>query len=226
MSTGAVDVAAMRENYTRGGLAEADIAGDWITQFGRWFSDAVAGQLPEPNAFVLATASPDGDVSCRTVLAKQIDATGVVFYTNYTSAKSQQLLGNPRAAATFPWIALERQVHVRGPVERVDEETTRTYWRKRPRGSQLGAWASPQSSVVASRAELDAMQASVEARFGPADVGEGVDAADIPPPPFWGGWRIVPRTVEFWQGRRGRMHDRLRFRDTGDAGWVLERIAP
>lgn len=214
------ELAAMRQNYSDVGVDVGDLAADWTTQFRRWFADAVAAQLPEPNAMVLATASTEGVPSSRTVLAKAVDQHGVTFYTNYTSAKSHDLLENPLASATFPWIGLHRQVHVRGPVSRVDPATTAAYWETRPRGSQLGAWASPQSTVIADRHALDSMEERLEATYGGPD---GV--APIPVPPHWGGWLIAPVTVEFWQGRTGRLHDRLRFRDSGD-GWVVERLAP
>jgi len=219
------DLAKMRENYTLSGLDEADLAGTWVEQFDRWLTQAVAGGMLEPNAMVLATAGPTGVPASRTVLAKEVDAAGVVFYTNYASAKSSDLDGNPLASVTFPWYSLQRQVHVRGRVHRVDEATSLAYWRSRPRISQLGAWASPQSTVVADRAELDRMQDHIQQQFGDRN-----GAGEIPLPPHWGGWRIEPATVEFWQGRSGRMHDRLRYRRLDDAApeqqWVIERLAP
>lgn len=213
-------MAQMRQNYDDAGLDESDLAPDWTTQFRRWFDDAVAAGITEPNGMVLATAAADGTVSARSVLAKAVDEAGVVFYTNYSSAKSHDLDENPRAAVTFPWYDLHRQIHVRGTVARVDRATTEAYWANRPRGSQIGAWASPQSTVLADRAALDALQAGVERRFGGAE-----GAEPIPAPPHWGGWRITPVTVEFWQGRTGRLHDRLRYR-RDDGGWVIERLAP
>ena len=168
---------------------------------------------------VLATTDEDGIPDARTVLCKDVDARGVVLYTNYTSAKSRELRTAGRAAATFPWYALQRQVNLRGGVERVSAEETRAYWVTRPRGSQLGAWASAQSTVVADRAALDAALAATERRFA--------EAAEVPVPPHWGGWRIVPERVEFWQGRTNRMHDRLRFeRDGVDGTWTVRRLAP
>ena len=229
----AIDLARMRESYAGAGLHEADLAADWVTQFNTWLAQAIATELPEPNAMVLATASPSGAPASRTVLAKAIDASGVTFYTNYDSAKSADLEANPVAGATFPWYALRRQVHVRGTVQRVDRATTEAYWRTRPRGSQLGAWASPQSTVLGGfpaggaapnlRAELDARQSDAERRFGGGP--DATDAEPVPLPAYWGGWRIVPETVEFWQGRVGRMHDRLRYRRTGEQ-WIVERLAP
>jgi pyridoxamine 5'-phosphate oxidase len=211
------DLARMRENYTMAGLDEADLAGDWVTQFDRWLDQAVHGGVVEPNAMVLATSSRDGVPATRTVLAKAVDERGVVFYTNYTSSKSQDLEENPWAAVTFPWYQLQRQIHVRGRVHRVDEAESLTYWKTRPRSSQIGAWSSPQSTVVLGRAELDRLESHVLEQFPPE--------REIPLPPHWGGWRIEPVTVEFWQGRTGRMHDRLRYR-LRDERWVIERLAP
>lgn len=221
-------MAAMREEYSLDGLAEQDLAAVWVDQFDRWLQDAIVAGLPEPNAMVLATASPTGEVASRTVLCKGVDVAGVVFYTNLNSDKSRDLAANPRAAVTFPWIGLQRQVHVRGPVERVSDELAEQYWATRPRGSRLGAWASPQSAVLPDRATLDRLQADVTERFGGAagEAGEAtVETTSVPLPDFWGGWRIVPETVEFWQGRLARLHDRLRYRRT-DSGWVIERLAP
>lgn len=213
-----IDLANMRISYSEAGLDVGDLAPDWTEQFGRWMADCVAAGLTEPNAMVLATADADGVPASRTVLAKSVDDVGVTFFTNYRSKKSADLTANPRVSATFPWIDLQRQVHFRGRVERVDAETTAAYWATRWRGSQLGAWASPQSEKVADRAELDRLEAAAEARFA--------DVADIPVPENWGGWRIVPSSVEFWQGRRGRMHDRLVYRSGPDGAWTIERLAP
>ncbi|WP_090481224.1 pyridoxamine 5'-phosphate oxidase [Nakamurella panacisegetis] len=211
----------MRQNYTMAGLDEADLAADWVSQFQKWMAEAVAAGIVEPNAMVLATASPTGRPSARTVLAKTVDAAGVVFYTNYTSAKSHDLDENPWAAVTFPWYGLQRQIHLHGRVHPVDRAESLAYWQTRPRASQLGAWASPQSSVVSGRDELDRSEAHILGQFGDREV---------PLPPHWGGWRIEPVTVEFWQGRTGRMHDRLRYRmvdeQSDDARWVVERLAP
>lgn len=227
-----VDLAALRQNYSDAGLSEADLAPDWLTQFRRWFDDAVAAGITEPNAMVLATASPDGTVAARSVLAKGVDADGVVFYTNYGSAKSRDLEANPHAAVTFPWYDLHRQIHIRGTVAKVDAAATMAYWVQRPRGSQLGAWASPQSRVLPDRVALERLQAEVEDRFGGG--ADAVDAPPVPVPPHWGGWRITPLTVEFWQGRTARLHDRLRYRRAvpdspvrpEGTGWVVERLAP
>lgn len=214
----AARIADLRRAYERAGLSEADLAADWVTQFRSWFHDAVQAGLPEPNAVVLATADPAGAPSARTVLLKGFDARGFVVYTNAQSRKGRDMTANPRAALVFPWHALERQVVVTGAVEQVPGDESDTYFRTRPRGSQLGAWASPQSDLVPSRAALEEAYAAVAARFA--------DAREVPRPEHWGGWRVVPETVEFWQGRPNRLHDRLRYRrDAGDA-WVVERLAP
>ena len=219
-------MAAMREEYSLAGLAENDLAADWVTQFDRWLADAIAAGLVEPNAMVLATAKPTGEVASRSVLCKGVDADGVVFYTNLRSDKSRDLQANPWAAVTFPWIGLQRQVQVRGRVQRVSDEQAREYWATRPRGSRLGAWASPQSSVLSGRAALESLQTQVADRFGGPDAGDDTALTPIPLPDFWGGWRIVPESVEFWQGRLARLHDRLRYRHDPTLGWVIERLAP
>ncbi|ACV80983.1 pyridoxamine 5'-phosphate oxidase [Nakamurella multipartita] len=225
MEQGVTRMAAMRAEYSLAGLAEEDLAADWVTQFDRWLQDAITAELPEPNAMVVATAAPTGQVASRTVLCKGVDADGVVFYTNLGSDKSRDLQANPWAAATFPWIGLQRQVHVRGAVQRVSDELAQAYWATRPRGSRLGAWASPQSTVLPDRAALESLQDEVAQRFGGAD--PVMDATNpVPLPDFWGGWRIVPETVEFWQGRRARLHDRLRYRRDSAGDWVIERLAP
>jgi len=211
------ELRTMRVGYELGSLDESDLEATWHEQLIRWLAEAAQAGLPEPNAMVLATADAAGRPSSRTVLCKGLDDRGVVFYTNYSSAKSHDLVATGLAAATFPWFPMQRQAHVRGPVGKVDPAETAAYWATRPRGSQLGAWASPQSETVASRAELEARLAGVERRFA------GVE--QIPPPPHWGGWRIRPQVVEFWQGRLNRMHDRLVFaRD--DGVWRIRRLAP
>lgn len=213
----AVDLPAMRVSYEQGALYESDLAATWHEQLQRWLDDATRAGVAEPNAMVLATANPDGFPSSRTVLAKGLDERGLVFFTNYTSNKSHDLLATRYASATFPWYDLHRQAHVRGNVEKVSPDETAKYWASRPRGSQLGAWASPQSSVVSGRGVLDVALANVQRRFAGADV--------VPVPPHWGGWRIRPDVVEFWQGRADRMHDRLRFKHVLDV-WHVDRIAP
>ena len=211
------DPAGLRASYTRGALDEADVADSWSAQLRLWFDAAAADPtIVEPNAIQLATAGAEGRPAVRTVLAKGIDERGIVFFTNYESAKAADLAANPRAAAVFAWLAHQRQVRLAGPVERTSREETETYFAGRPRESQIGAWASPQSQPVSSRAELDRLADEVAERFGDGP---------IPAPPHWGGYRLVPDEVEFWQGRPGRLHDRIRFRLDGDA-WVRERLAP
>lgn len=212
-----VALPSMRVSYEAGALDESSLADTWHEQLQRWFDEAVQAELLEPNAMVLATADPEGYPSSRTVLCKGFDERGVVFFTNYTSAKSHDLKATRVAAATFPWLGLQRQVNLRGTVEKVSPAETAEYWQVRPRGSQLGAWASPQSRVVASREALESTLAGIERRFA--------DAEKVPVPPHWGGWRIRPESVEFWQGRPSRLHDRLRFRWV-DSRWTVERLAP
>ena len=213
----AQELRTMRVAYELGSLDESGLAATWHEQLARWLDEATRAGLPEPNAMVVATADAQARPSSRTVLCKGLDDRGVVFYTNYTSAKSRDLTATGMASATFPWFPMQRQAHVRGPVTKVDPAETAAYWATRPRGSQLGAWASPQSETVGSRAELEARLAEADQRFA------GVE--QIPPPPRWGGWRIEPQVVEFWQGRLNRMHDRLVYvRDYGD--WRIRRLAP
>jgi pyridoxamine 5'-phosphate oxidase len=213
----AVDLPAMRVSYEQGSLTEGDLAPSWHEQLQRWLDDARRAGVAEPNAMVLATANANGLPSSRTVLAKGLDERGLVFFTNYTSSKSHDLMSTRYASATFPWYDLHRQASVQGIVEKVSLEETTAYWTSRPRGSQLGAWASPQSSVVSGRSALDSALANVKRRFADANV--------VPVPPHWGGWRIRPEVVEFWQGRADRMHDRLRFKLVLDE-WHIERVAP
>jgi pyridoxamine 5'-phosphate oxidase len=212
-----VDVARMRRAYRAPGLSEDDLAATWLEQFEAWLADAVAAGLTEPNAMVLATADGRGVPSARTVLLKGVDGRGFVLYTNLRSRKGRDIAENPRASLVFPWSTVQRQVIVAGAVERVDDEESDTYFASRPHGSRLGALASAQSEVIASRAVLDQTRAGLEARY-PA-------GADVPRPASWGGLRVVPETVEFWQGRPDRLHDRLRFRREED-GWDVERLAP
>ena len=211
-------LARMRVAYSAGALNEVDLAGTWYEQFAAWLDDALAAGLAEPNAMVLATADAEGLPSSRIVLAKGLDERGVVFYTNYTSTKMHDLDATPFAAATFPWIALHRQVHLRGPIEVLTPEENTAYWKIRPRGAQLGAWASTQSTVVPDRRTLDEALEYAAARFA--------DTEQVPLPPHWGGVRIRPVNVEFWQGRPDRMHDRLRYHVTDDGDWAVQRLAP
>jgi pyridoxamine 5'-phosphate oxidase len=214
---GVSDPAAMRRSYLLGQLCEQMLAPDWYTQLRSWFDDAAAsGLVGEANAIQLATVTPEARPAVRTVLVKGLDERGIVFYTNQESAKARDLADRPYAAAVFAWLPLERQVRLAGPVEAVTRAETEAYFAGRPRGSQIGAWASPQSDVVASRAELDEKVREIEERFA---------GADVPAPPFWGGYRISPDVVEFWQGRTDRLHDRMRYRRAED-GWAIERLAP
>jgi pyridoxamine 5'-phosphate oxidase len=208
-------LAAMRREYARTGLSETDLAPDWLGQLHVWLHDAVSAGLPEPNAMVVATADPAGRPSARTVLLKGLDERGLVFFTNYGSRKAVEAAGNPYASAVFPWHPIARQVIVCGDVERVDRVDSEAYFATRPRSAQLGAWASSQSRVLADRAALETAYEEAERRFPDG----------VPAPEHWGGLRLVPATVEFWQGREGRLHDRLRYRRT-DAAWVVERLAP
>jgi pyridoxamine 5'-phosphate oxidase len=220
------DVACLRRGYRAGHLSEEDLAPTWLEQFAAWFADASTPGVgvPEPNAMVFATADAQGRPSARTVLLKGFGETGFVLYTNYTSRKSRDTAENPHCSLVFPWYALERQVVVAGSAERLPSAESAAYFRSRPRGSQIGAWASRQSTVISSRTVLEDRRALLEHRWP--------EPAEIPAPPFWGGLRVVPDTVEFWQGRPDRLHDRLRYRrlpataGAGQAGWVIERLAP
>ena len=207
--------AGLRRDYTRAGLAETDLAPTWHEQFAHWFADAVTAGLDEPNAMVLGTAAADGTPSARTVLLKGHDERGLVLFTNLASRKGLEIAANPRASLVFPWIALERQVLVVGDVEFVSAVETSTYFASRPRSSQLGAWASRQSRVIAGREVLEDALVEAEAKY---------DGREVPVPGYWGGLRVVPRTVEFWQGRTSRLHDRLRYRREGSS-WVVERLS-
>ena len=212
-------LAGMRVDYETKGLDVGDLASTWHEQLTAWLDEAVAAGVIEPNAMVLATAGQDGRPSSRTVLCKALDPRGLAFYTNYTSAKSHELRAVRYASATFPWYLQHRQVNVRGTVEEVSQEESQAYWAQRPRGAQIGAWASAQSGVVRDRRALDDALATVEHRFADYD--------EVPLPGHWGGWRIVPEQVEFWQGRGDRVHDRLRFElNRLDRTWVVRRLAP
>lgn len=214
----AVDRAERVAGRLEATLNEADLAGSWDTQLVSWLCEAADAGLPEPNGMVLATADMDGMPSTRSVLCKGVDARGIVFYTNYTSAKSRDLRSSRRAAVTFPWYSMRRQVNVRGTVEQVSRAETAAYWATRTRGSQLGAWASPQSAVLSGRRALDDSLEVIRRRFA--------DVEQVPVPPHWGGWTLRPERVEFWQGRPDRLHDRLVFDRGPDQCWTIRRLAP
>ena len=207
----------MRKDYGLAGLLEKDLAKNPFRQFETWFAEAEAAKIPEPNAMSLATTGRDGRPSVRTVLLKGADGRGFVFYTNYESRKGRDLDHNGRASLLFPWLTMERQVVIEGTAQRVSREEAEVYFHSRPRASQLGAWASPQSTPIAGRAVLEESYRAVEKKY---------EGREVPLPPHWGGYRVVPETVEFWQGRGSRLHDRLRYRREAAGDWVIERLAP
>ncbi len=215
MSAPATELAQLRVDYRRAALSERDAAPDPFDQFARWFDEAVAAALPEPNAMTLATVDAAGRPDARIVLLKGADPRGFVFHTNYDSRKGRELGANPRVALLFFWVELERQVRIEGTAGLVSAEESDAYFAQRPRASQLSAWASPQSAPIADRAWLDIALAAVEARF----------AGDVPRPPNWGGIRVVPDRFEFWQGRPSRLHDRLVWTREGGR-WTIGRLAP
>jgi len=210
------DLAAMRSEYADAGLSEQDVPPEPIALWREWLDAAQAAAIAEVNAMVLSTVGAGGAPSSRMVLCKYADTDGFVFYTNYDSRKAEEIEANPQVSLLFPWHPLGRQVRVEGLASRVDEAESAAYFATRPRGAQIGAWASRQSSVLGSRAELDRLVASVEERFGDGD---------LPLPPHWGGFRVRPAAVEFWQGRTNPLNDRLRYVRDG-AGWRVERLSP
>jgi pyridoxamine 5'-phosphate oxidase len=208
---------ALRARAMDQGLSRATLDPDPLRQFQQWFEDAIATELPEPNSMSLATVDPEGQPWLRTVLLKLYDARGFVFYTNYESRKARQMDANPRVALLFPWVALARQVKITGRAERGPTTESLRYFATRPRGSQIGAWASPQSQVISSRSLLEGKVEEIKRKFA-----EG----EVPLPSFWGGYRVVADSIEFWQGRENRLHDRFRYSRQSDGGWTIERLAP
>jgi pyridoxamine 5'-phosphate oxidase len=209
-------IAELRRDYLRARLDETSVASDPLVEFARWFEEAVKAEARDPNAMTLATASPDGVPSARIVLLKGFDERGFVFFTDYRSRKGTELAANPRAALVFYWPELERQVRITGVTSETGRQESEAYFRTRPRGSRIGAWISHQSQVIASRQQLESQIADVERRY-PDD--------DVPLPPYWGGFRLRPESIEFWQGRTNRLHDRIRYLREGER-WRIERLSP
>ena len=212
-----VSIADLRRDYTRQGLEELDVDPNPFQQFQVWFNQALLAQLPEPNAMTLATATRAGIPSARIVLLKGFDEQGFVFYTNYQSRKGQELLDNPHGALVFWWAELERQVRIEGYIEKVSDQETETYFHSRPVGSQLGAWASNQSQVIRDRTVLETRLQELTTRY---------QNQTVPRPPHWGGYRLSPTAIEFWQGRPSRLHDRLLYKHLEDNSWKIERLSP
>lgn len=209
-------IADLRQDYTRETLNESNVDPNPFQQFQHWFEQAVSAELPEPNAMTVATASKEGIPAARIVLLKGVDDRGFTFFTNYNSAKGKELVANPHAALVFLWTELERQVRIVGTVEKVAPEESDGYFFSRPHNSRLGAWASEQSEVIPSRDVLEQKLAALKREY---------ENREVPRPPHWGGFRVVPREIEFWQGRSSRLHDRLRYQRKGD-GWVIDRLSP
>ncbi len=212
-----MELAHLRENYTKGGLAERDLRKNPFEQFRLWFEQAQAAKITEPNAMTLATVAADGVPSARIVLLKHFDQQGFVFFTNYESQKGEELEENPNVALVFYWAELERQVRISGTAAKTSREESEKYFAMRPRASQLGAWASEQSTVVPGRNFLEEQLASLEKWY---------EGQEIPAPPYWGGYRVQPEVIEFWQGRQSRLHDRLVFSRMEESKWEIERLSP
>jgi len=208
---------SMRREYSRPPLHRSDLLADPLAQFQQWLNEAIAAQVPEPNAMTLATVAEDGGVSSRVVLLKELDQRGFVFFTNYQSRKGREIAADAHVALTFVWLELERQVRVRGVAKKLSRAASQAYFAQRPRRSQIAAWASAQSTPLASREQLEAAYAACETRFG---------TGTIPCPPYWGGYRVVPQEIEFWQGRRDRLHDRFVYTRGRGSRWIITRLAP
>ena len=210
-------LADLRKDYNLAGLLEKDLARNPFRQFEKWFQEAEAAKIAEPNAMTLSTATREGRPSSRTVLLKGLDGRGFVFYSNYDSRKGRDLSENPRVSLLFQWVSLERQVIVEGAVVRLPIEESEAYFHSRPRANQLSAWVSQQSSIINGRAVLEDSMKALEKKYA---------GTEVPMPPHWGGYRVSPESVEFWQGRRSRLHDRLRYRREKSGDWIIERLSP
>lgn len=213
-----LDLGGLREDYNRDELLESEAAKDPFQQFAKWFKTAVEAEVPEPNAMVLATSTANGRPSARVVLLKEVEAESFVFYTNYDSRKGQEMAENPRAAMVFNWLQLHRQVRIEGLIQKVSGATSTAYFQSRPKGSQIGAWASPQSRVIPQREILEENVRELEAKYGGEE--------KLPRPEHWGGYRLIPYTVEFWQGRTSRLHDRILYTLKEQGKWERVRLAP
>ena len=211
-------IANLRQDYSAAALNEKDVAENPFLQFEKWFQEAMNSDVLEPNAMTLATASTSGQPSARIVLLKAFDERGFVFYTNYHSTKAQEITENPQAALVFLWLELQRQVRIEGRIEKVSSEETLAYFQSRPRGSQIGAYASPQSQVIEDRTVLEENVSRLNKKYE--------DSEALPLPDFWGGYRVIPTKIEFWQGRSSRLHDRIVYKVTADNNWKIERLAP
>jgi len=212
-----MNLAELRQHYALESLSETDVRPDPVAQFAYWFEEAISSQLLEPNAMTLATATANGRPNARTVLLKDYGSQGFTFFTNYESQKGAELAANPQAALLFTWLELQRQIRIEGRVEKIDTEVSLAYFQSRPRESQIGAWASPQSHVIEGREVLEKREAAMELKFA------GLEK--LPLPPNWGGYRVIPDAFEFWQGRLSRLHDRILYTREGGE-WKIERLAP
>lgn len=211
-------IQGLREDYRKNSLLEQDIAQNPITQFDIWFKEAMKAEIPEPNAMIIASVNSKGMPSARVVLLKGFDPSGFVFYTNYESQKGKELLQNPHCALVFNWLELERQIRIEGKVEKLSAQASSDYFHKRPKKSQIGAWASPQSQCIPSRDILEENVQNLQQKYA--------NAENLPRPDHWGGFKVVPSRIEFWQGRSSRLHDRLNFQKGENNSWNLERLAP